>query len=743
MKRILVSCLVLLILVGVTFSVKAEDAGSVTLDITQFIDQMEMVNQSERLSYGIETTTLVKSTEFTSMNIKVVKVEDGNESICWESNITTLENITIVLDPGTYKIYTQLEGDDTVLEYNNDSEGYVIDPQSHLVIPMAYPPYTEGFILDVPWRIENSEINIPILAVDTGVDFRDLWSISVYDHNDDDRFVTSTNWSSLQPIYSLTPFFYLFNIDKKSFVQIDGEISIRIKFDIHNSIFDNWEGPINVQISLYDIPKITDWYCGDTHLHTNYTYNAVEFGAPIYATKAANNAMGLDWMIVTDHSFDLNADKWNVSTADCDAHSNNLFRVLQGEEVSCYLPGTSPTQYNHLLVYGADFIPGGEWEDGTDSDYTPAEAIAIANSQGGVTYPAHPFHGDAFRDPWRNYSLNFNGLQIWNHASDKPSHLPNGLAKWTELILGGRYVYIEGGTDAHGDFNSHAGKVKTYVYAPGYSQSSLLLRSEILNALRNGHSIMTDGPLVIFDINGEMIWNNVSLTNGTNATLRIQWNSIQEFGYINTIIVKKGVINETAENNLTIIQPSSIGKNTLCDEHELIISPNESCYYRVEAYANTTDGKQHRCYTNPIWVDVLAIERLFDTGRPTNPYPSISGVHNGTITPNKTIAVSKLYTYPCAGTGGHTEYARIWNISNLDVNATWNGYKGDWHNISFNKTFTLVANETYNYTIRTGSYPQIHHNTFLLTANGWINSTEFMDVNGKSHNDWIPAIRLE
>ncbi len=140
MKRILVSCLVLLILVGVIFSVRAEDAGSVTLDFTQFIDQMKRVNQSERPSYGIKTTTLVKSAEFTSMNIKIAKVEDGNESICLESNITSLENITIDLDPGTYKVYTQLEGDDTVLEYNNDSEGYVITPQSHLVIPMAYPP---------------------------------------------------------------------------------------------------------------------------------------------------------------------------------------------------------------------------------------------------------------------------------------------------------------------------------------------------------------------------------------------------------------------------------------------------------------------------------------------------------------------------------------------------------------------------------------------------------------------------
>ena len=37
---------------------------------------------------------------------------------------------------------------------------------------------------------------------------------------------------------------------------------------------------------------------------------------------------------------------------------------------------------------------------------------------------------------------------------------------------------------------------------------------------------------------------------------------------------------------------------------------------------------------------------VFDTG--TGTYPSIAGTHNGTITTNVTIQVSKLYTYPCA-----------------------------------------------------------------------------------------------
>jgi parallel beta-helix repeat protein len=133
---------------------------------------------------------------------------------------------------------------------------------------------------------------------------------------------------------------------------------------------------------------------------------------------------------------------------------------------------------------------------------------------------------------------------------------------------------------------------------------------------------------------------------------------------------------------------------------------------------------------------------IFDTGEPVNPYPSIFGTHNGTIKPNVTIEVSKLYTYPCVGTGGHTKYARIWNNSGLNVNASWNGYLGDWHNISFNKTFTLAANKTYNYTLRTGSYPQIIHESGKEVTGGIINCTQFTDANGKIYNDWIPAIRL-
>jgi hypothetical protein len=134
---------------------------------------------------------------------------------------------------------------------------------------------------------------------------------------------------------------------------------------------------------------------------------------------------------------------------------------------------------------------------------------------------------------------------------------------------------------------------------------------------------------------------------------------------------------------------------------------------------------------------------LFDTGTPANPYPSISGTHNGTIAAYKNITVNRMCTHACPGTGGHTESVKIWNDTTGEcVEAHWNGYSGDYHVIAFNDTLTLKKGVIYNYAIRTGSYPQVHHRDELTLDVGIIRCTNFTDTNGKLYYKWIPAITL-
>jgi len=136
----------------------------------------------------------------------------------------------------------------------------------------------------------------------------------------------------------------------------------------------------------------------------------------------------------------------------------------------------------------------------------------------------------------------------------------------------------------------------------------------------------------------------------------------------------------------------------------------------------------------------IAAPDIFDTGK--GEYPSITGTHNGTITLNQTINVSKLYTYPCIGTGGHTKSIELYENVTLIASGVWEGYQGDWHNVTLVPEITLLKDQEYRYVIVTGSYPQIIHEPSKEVTGGTITCTEFTDANGRTYNNWIPAIRL-
>lgn len=248
--------------------------------------------------------------------------------------------------------------------------------------------------------------------------------------------------------------------------------------------------------------------------------------------------------------------------------------------------------------------------------------------------------------------------------------------------------------------------------------------------MRNGRILIVDDPTEEYTITyGSIspVITNVTATKITPNSATITWDTNEP----SDSSVKYGT--ELGNYTLQKYDPENVTSHSV---NLIGLLPNTTFYFVV----NSTDQSGNSNESSEHSFTTLKLLNVFDTGKGT--YPSIMGTHNGTITPSHNITVNMMYTYPCAGTSGHSEYVRIWN-STLDVVARWDGYAGDWHNIYFDKTFVLYKDEIYNYTIQTGSYPQIIHKQSHITLDGClITCSEFIDVNGKVYDDWIPAIRF-
>ncbi len=238
---------------------------------------------------------------------------------------------------------------------------------------------------------------------------------------------------------------------------------------------------------------------------------------------------------------------------------------------------------------------------------------------------------------------------------------------------------------------------------------------------------------------GDTLTYDVKLTNNGTVPDIIVVDSIAGIPAGWVVELKEGDNNTVALPYLTPLLQNHTSYNLSLDVHIPgdAASTTESMCMCIEIYSYADSTKRD----NATFYCIVK-SSFFDTGNGT--YPSIMGTHRGTLRLDHNLTVHRMYTYPCKGTGGHSEYAAFYENGKEIANSTWNGYQGqgDYHYIEF-EPFVLKANTTYEYRIVTGSYPQIHHNTTLKVSNGEINCTEFRDANGKIYYDWIPAIKLE
>ncbi len=469
---------------------------------------------------------------------------------------------------------------------------------------------------------------------------------------------------------------------------------------------------LRVRLNAPSVPELPGWYRGDMHYHSAFTDNAAERGYPLSVIKQAALHTGLSWVVLADHSTDLDPESYAQALQEVQKLRDGNFLFIRGEEITAVSGKESLLGTVHMVALPSPDDPDKGFPAGESSSDTvimggdgsvasPAiplktalERIAAAS---GFAYAAHPFDpispilrggtwdlaADFLRPDGRGLQPALVGLQPWNRATtvtadnardpycirrdadpascfqpdkdaDHYTRLEKGIALgWRPLLQKGLgpsetgdsplfKVLLAAGSDAHGDLNYEAtmdsvdflskpsrgisgyaednalGRLATVVYCP----EGMGRRGEnVLRALKEGRSVLSNGPLLVagLDMDGDGVLNSrrdillggeVSIDTSRVPSLQLQWASNQEFGRLNTIRLVWGSISGEGEPGQIAIPAggefSSGGLMPVDLTSGLGKLEGGWGYLRLEARTRSDAGEEFRCYTNPIWIRVVA-----------------------------------------------------------------------------------------------------------------------------------------
>jgi len=245
--------------------------------------------------------------------------------------------------------------------------------------------------------------------------------------------------------------------------------------------------------------------------------------------------MGLNFIGVTDHSYDIDDEPDNYLKNDPDlkkwkdllketAEINSDPDPAQAE----IIPGQEITVRNcrgkniHFLLFGGDkFFPGSgdsaeKWFR-TRSEHSIREIIA-AKPPGSLVVAAHPFEPVPLlqkillgRDVWHDedFSGEIRHAQIANGLDYV--NVEKSILLWRSLLQKGKFINLAAGTDAHGNFNRYRqvylpmwSLLENHKHTLGRHFTGVLTseNSDILSDLAKGAAYISDGPGIDLTVDG-------------------------------------------------------------------------------------------------------------------------------------------------------------------------------------------------------------------------------------------------
>lgn len=162
---------------------------------------------------------------------------------------------------------------------------------------------------------------------------------------------------------------------------------------------------LRVRMNAPPLPALQGWYRGDPHYHSGFTDNPAERGYPLDVTRQAALDADLNWVVLSDHSTDLDAKKYAEELQQVKKYRDGRFLFIRGEEVT--VASARPEEMNtlHMLAFpdpddpdkgfpdpsgaSGDVFHGGDGGPGSPGLPLGAVLRRIA-AAGGFAYAAHP-----------------------------------------------------------------------------------------------------------------------------------------------------------------------------------------------------------------------------------------------------------------------------------------------------------------------------------------------------------------
>ena len=445
--------------------------------------------------------------------------------------------------------------------------------------------------LDAPHQLlPDKELSIYILVKDANLFPVNLKSLKITAW--DEHGAHTEQFHELQIRCDQNFFTYKLKVPRSNFqgmVRIRGEWTVEnhrgqsIQFTNHN--FPGLPpGFLEVNLLQERLPYPELWKAGEMHCHSEFSSDPVEFGAPLARMQEVADAVGLDFVLCTDHSYDFYYRREQYLIP-CDPNANfreyqnqayalnttypSLPTMVPGEEVSC---GNSLGQNVHLLVFGPkEFLPGlGDGGRRWFKNRPDLKVDQVLERLKGIpTFAAHPKSRIGWlerkifrRGEWNESDISFpskaqsispiHGLQFWNGHLGSDYRL--GKAFWVEQLLKGNPILPIGANDAHGDFNQNIG-VKTPLFSLYQSRTHLFGKvrtlipspSKDIASLQKAFSqkkcLCTDGPFMDFF--------------QKESVFHLDAKSNVDFGSLSTILIYGAEKGESQEKILYESHPNS------------------------------------------------------------------------------------------------------------------------------------------------------------------------------------------